>query len=189
MSNKNLWMLVGIPGSGKTWFAKHKLMIGLGWRYISRDEIRFSIITEQDKYFSKEKEVFQKFVENIKYAFEEDGVFNVIADATHLNWASRHKLINALGIKNINIIPVVIESNIEDSIKRNEEREGRTIVPRSALQRMVVSFTDPKTDEFNYTAIMYVDNSIHHYTEKPKFMYHKNDIRIKEIPIKDVLKK
>ena len=187
--SKTLWMMVGVPGSGKTWFAKHKLIQGLGWRYVSRDEVRFSIITDEDEYFSKEKEVFREFINRIKAAFNDDGIFNVVADATHLNWPSRRKLINAIGVSDINIIPVVIQSNIEDSIQRNEEREGRAVVPRSVMRQMNASLTDPKTDDFKYTAIMYVDNSIHHYTEKPQFMYHKNDIKMKEIPIKDMIKK
>ena len=187
--NKTIWIMVGVPGSGKTWVAKHILMKGLGWRYISRDEVRFSIIRNDEDYFSHETEVFNVFVEKIKSALAEEGAFNVIADATHLTYKSRYKLINAIGTKDVDIIPVVIQSDIEDCIKRNEEREGRAVVPRSVLRRMSISLTDPKTDDFKYTGIMYIDNNIHNYTVKPKFMYHKSDLKMKEIPIKDVVKK
>ena len=43
MSNTNLWIMVGIPGSGKSYFAKNILMTDDSWQYISRDEVRFSM--------------------------------------------------------------------------------------------------------------------------------------------------
>ena len=51
--------MVGPPAAGKSYFAKNHLVKDDTWAYVSRDEIRFSIITEEDKYFSKEKEVFK----------------------------------------------------------------------------------------------------------------------------------
>ena len=52
MSNTNLWIMVGIPGSGKSYFAKNILMTDDSWQYISRDEVRFSIIKDDEEYFS-----------------------------------------------------------------------------------------------------------------------------------------
>lgn len=185
-----LWLMVGIPGSGKSYFAKNKLINGLGWRYISRDEVRYSIIKDEDEYFSHENEVFEKFVDNINASFLADSVNNIIADATHLNEKSRMKLLKALKLKNIDVIPVVMETDLETSIKQNNNRKGRSNVPLSAIKRMYASMTDPVNDNFNYTAIMYVNkNKKVDYVEKPRFMYHKDNIRIKEIPIKNIIKK
>ena len=153
-----LYILIGAPGSGKSYFAKHHLIEGPGWRYISRDEVRFEIVKEDEEYFSHETKVFNEFVRRIKAAFNDDGVFNVIADATHLNWASRRKLINALGNMKCDIIPVVINNDITTIIEQNEQRTGRSCVPRSAVRRMFAQMTDPKTDPYSYVAIMYVDN-------------------------------
>ncbi len=171
MREKTLYIMCGAPGSGKTWFAKQRLITGPGWFYVSRDEVRFSIIKEEEDYFSHEEEVYVEFVSQITKGLKDADIYYVVADATHLNWASRHKHINrlslaGLGLNEIHIIPIVVESNIEDMLKRNEERSGRSVVPRSVLRRMTYSMTDPKEDEFNYTAIMYVDNAIHHYVEK-----------------------
>ena len=59
MSNTNLWIMVGIPGSGKSYFAKNILMTDDSWQYISRDEVRFSMVKENEPYFSKEYNVFE----------------------------------------------------------------------------------------------------------------------------------
>ena len=85
-------MLVGAPASGKsTWLRTH---LGEGETYVSRDEVRFSIIGDGEEYFSHEAEVFKKFVEQIEEKLNEG--FRVYADATHINWASRRKLIESL---------------------------------------------------------------------------------------------
>ena len=160
--DKTLWIMVGAPACGKSYIAKNVLMKGLGWRYISRDEVRFSIINENDDYFGKENQVYKQFIKNIKIAFDEDGVLNVIADATHLNWASRSKLLNALGQmekKTWNIIPVVINTPESTVMMNNDERTGRAFVPRSAIRRMRAQTTDPKSDPYKYTGIMYIDNT------------------------------
>ena len=93
MNEKMLWVMCGVPGSGKSWVAKHILMRGLGWRYVSRDDVRFEIVKDDEEYFSHETKVYNEFIRRIKAALNEEGVFNVIVDATHINWASRRKLL------------------------------------------------------------------------------------------------
>ena len=170
-----LWIMCGVPGSGKTYFAKRKMVEGIGWKYISRDEIRYHFVSENEEYFSKEDQVFKGYIKAIINALNTDGIINVIADATHLNWPSRRKLLNALNnnIKNINIIPIVVSTDLLTAIKRNDEREGRECVPRDVLKRMYAQMTDPKTDPYKYTAIMYVDNEDDTYIEKKKVLYNK----------------
>jgi len=163
MEKKTLWILCGAPASGKSYYVKNHLMNGNGWMYISRDEVRFSIIKDEEDYFSHEDEVYKEFIYRIYKALTSEGIFNVIADATHLNWASRNKLIKNLkkiysDFNLLDIIPIVVESDIELMLKRNSERSGREQVPASALKKMYAQFTDPETDPYDYTSIMYVNN-------------------------------
>ena len=158
MNEKTLWIMVGIPGSGKTLFAKNWLMHGPEWRYVSRDEIRFNLVPANEEYFSKEKEVFNQFVDTIKAAFKEDEVINVIADATHLNEASRNKICRIFS-NNYNIIPVVVTCDLDTAIKRNNAREGRARVPISVIRRMYYQFQDPSFDTYGYTGILRVPNN------------------------------
>lgn len=159
--SKTLYIMCGVPGSGKTWFAKNKLMKKYDY-YISRDEVRFSIIKDDEEYFSHETVVFNKFVEKIAAALLWRGDGNVIADATHLNWGSRRKLLNALKacypIETLNIIPVVIEAKLDDIFERNKLRDGRAQVPEETIRRMYKNISDPVKDPYKYTAIMRVRN-------------------------------
>lgn len=158
-----LWLLCGCPGSGKTHFARTVFADGEGIKYISRDEIRYRLVKENEQYFSKETKVFNEFVTQIKEALdtEDEYVSDVIADATHLNWSSRSKLLSALGIlagkrSFVDVIPIVMTTSVEESIRRNNTRVGRACVPEKDLRRMYSSQTHPRLDPFKYAAIMEV---------------------------------
>lgn len=158
---KTLWLMCGAPDSGKTWFAKNKLMKGRDWEYISRDEVRFSIVEDNEEYFSHEKEVFANFVEKVAIAFHWGGD-NIIADATHLNWGSRQKFLKALKkyvpLEEVDVIPVVIDAKLKDILEHNALRDGRARVPEDVIKRMLRSMSDPEKDPYKYTAIMRVRN-------------------------------
>ena len=49
-----LYIMCGIPGCGKSWYATHN-MVKDNVAYISRDSIRFNMLNAEDDYFSKEK--------------------------------------------------------------------------------------------------------------------------------------
>ena len=161
---KTLYIMCGAPASGKTWFAKHNLCNGPGWYYVSRDEVRFSLLKDRDEYFSREDEVFDLFISKIVRGFYEEGVYNIVADATHLNCDSRKKLLNAIKFymghrwneEEINVIPVVMDTDYEIIVERNNKREGRAKVPEKVLQKMYKRIRDPKGDSYHYTAIMRV---------------------------------
>ena len=159
MNEKMLWVMCGVPGSGKSWVAKHTLMRGLGWRYVSRDDVRFEIVKDDEEYFSHETKVYNEFIRRIKTALNEEGVFNVIVDATHINWASRRKLLKALGLDGDGVICVVVQNEMDEIIKNNESRTGRAVVPRVVVRRMSNQMTDPLTDPIKYQGIMYINNS------------------------------
>ena len=159
--NKTLYIMCGAPASGKSWFAKNKLMKDSNWDYISRDEVRFSMIKDDEEYFSHETAVFNAFVGKITFALEY-GNDNIIADATHLNWGSRRKLLTALekyiSLENVDIIPVVIDAKLEDIFERNKLRDGRARGPEETIRRMYRNISDPVKDPYKYTAIMRVKN-------------------------------
>lgn len=152
--HKILLLMSGIPGSGKSYWAQHH--IDNKTKYISRDEIRFSMLTDEDEYFAKEKEVFKEFCRQIDKAFE---TYNtVIADATHLNFASRNKTLRNIKTKLDEINVIFINTPLEVAIERNSKRTGRKLVPEQTIRNMYNSIVLPdELEGINKTYI--VDNT------------------------------
>ena len=141
-----LYILCGIPGSGKSTFANH-FINNDNTIWVSRDAIRFSILSEDDDYFEHEKEVFECFISQISGLLQTN--YNVIADATHLSEVSRKKLTNAIdrNFTNYDIVYVIFKVSNELCIAHNKLRDGRAVVPDDVMHRMGACFTIPKKNE------------------------------------------
>lgn len=148
MDKPTLYLMVGIPGSGKSWYAKGLLANQENTMYISRDSIRFKLLEENDEYFSHEDIVFNSFVSLIKEHLY-DGE-NVIADATHLNRKSRMKVLNNLDLSKIKICMVYMDVPLDICLERNSKREGRAKVPPTIIKNMYKNLTYPDKKEQEY---------------------------------------
>ena len=148
---------MGTPGAGKsTFIVDHIKYKNEAW--ISRDEVRFSMVSEDEDYFSKEKDVFKEYIRKINDAL---GLgFNVFADATHLNRASRSKLLRSIDHSFISEINVIwVKTPLEECIKRNDNRKGtRSFVPRGAIRRMYNQIERPEFEEGFDTIYIVEDN-------------------------------
>ena len=147
MEKYKLYLLMGCPGSGKSTYLNDRIKNGNGV-VISRDIIRFSLVSEDEEYFSRENEVYELFVRGIANALK----FNkeVYADATHLNEYSRTKLLRALGknLKGVEVNIIYVRVPVEVAIQRNENRIGtRSYVPKSVIRRMYSQTTMPIKEE------------------------------------------
>ena len=139
-----LYILCGIPCSGKSTWAKGCLMDAV---HISRDEIRFSILKDGEEYFSHETEVYKEFIYEITQALMHG--YDVIADATHINHSSREKLTRAIDqyFTNYQIVYVVFNIPVITCQQRNSLRSGRKCVPSIAIETMHERFSEPTLDE------------------------------------------
>ena len=145
---KNFYVLCGIAGSGKsTWINNHLAAFKGYTKVVSRDDIRFMIVNEDEEYFSREKQVFKKFIEELKDGLE--NYDNVIADATHLNLASRTKLLRNLtsSLKDANVYAIVIDTPVKTCLKQNATRRGRRFVPEDQIIAMGKRLTIPTFEE------------------------------------------
>ena len=142
---KHLYLMMGAPGSGKSTYVKN--ILKYGDIYVSRDEIRYSLLTEEDDYFAKENEVIKLFIQTIDEALaNEDYQGNVYADATHLSPKGRAQVLNQLKNKDkVSVIYLDIPLNI--ILKRNAQREGRAFVPENVVRRMYNSIILPTKEE------------------------------------------
>lgn len=152
MKQKTVWLLSGIPGSGKSTWARNKVQQN-GGVWCSRDEVRFSMISDTDDYFSQENRVFQSWIDNINNALNMEDVKDVYVDATHLTDKSRNKTRRRLNHKNIDkIVNVIFDVPLEVCLERNAQRTGRADVPEDVIKNMYNSFTFP-----NEVYTIYVD--------------------------------
>ena len=155
--------MIGAPGSGKSYWILNHINFFIGsMNVISRDVIRFNLLKENDEYFSKEKEVFQSFIDQIKNSLKKND--HTIADATHINGNSRGKLLRALGdsLKNVEINAIVIDTCLAKCIEQNNMREGRAKVPETTIRNMFSNITLPDFEEGFDNIYIYrkVDNKI-----------------------------
>lgn len=140
-----LILMVGVPGSGKSTYAK-SFYDETKDVYISRDEIRFKLLKEHEDYFSKEKEVFDMFVSLINSSLEIAKRY-VIADATHLSYSSRMRVMSRIKNRKINVNCIVMDVPLEIALERNKQRTGRSFVPETALKNMYESLSYPEKGE------------------------------------------
>lgn len=148
LRKSKLWMTGGIPGLGKsTWIKNHLSTFSGRTKIISRDEIRFSLLKDNEDYFSKEKEVWTEFIKQIKKSLKEND--NTIIDATHLNERSRAKVLRAIGadLKNVEINIIFFVGSSDLAIARNKNRTGRSLVPESTIKNMATQVSIPDFNE------------------------------------------
>lgn len=152
-----LVLMVGVPGAGKSTFTKELEKENEDCVIVSRDIIRFSLVNEDEEYFSKENEVFKEFINQINENLKNHRM--VVADATHLNYNSRSKVLSKITencIKNA----IIIKTPLEKCLENNELRKGtRAYVPRSVIKRMSEQLTIPdETEGLDIVSIMNIEN-------------------------------
>lgn len=136
-----LIIMVGIPGSGKSSYAKKLLEANPSWEYVSRDEVRYEFVTDQAHYYDHENDVYREFCNRIdKFLLQEK---TVIADATHLTKGSREKLIQNLQVIPDEVYAVVMKTPFEICMQRNSARQGITRVPDKSMYSMKSRYRVP----------------------------------------------
>lgn len=141
-----LFLMMGCPGSGKSTFLKENINIFNSPKIISRDKIRFSLLKEGDAYFSKEDEVFRRFINDINNSLNR-GYGDTIVDATHINSGSRLKLLRNIQASYDEAIVIWIKVPLQVALERNQSRGGIELVPEDAIRRMYGSLTKPTKEE------------------------------------------
>ena len=160
MKQKNVFLMCGVPGSGKTtWIKNHLAESNVGGVHISRDEIRFSMLKDDEDYFARETEVFSAFCSKIQEALEDAvGPANIFIDATHLSEKARNKVLDRLDLSNVvNLYAVDFNIPLDICLTQNDMRSGRAFVPKSQIRRMFYQYQRPTENEkYKYTVLTVV---------------------------------
>lgn len=126
---KILFLMSGCPASGKsTYLREHTLQKNS--KIVSRDEIRFNLLKDNEDYFAHEKQTFNLFVQQVQEYLDDNETSWVFADATFLTDKSRKKFLNKLNLTDeVEVRLIILDTSLYTCLNRNASRKGRAHVP------------------------------------------------------------
>lgn len=136
MTKPTCYILSGVPGCGKSTWARKFTAEHDGVVQVSRDEIRFSLLADGEDYFAHEDEVIATFYAEINEALAAG--HDVIADATHISEKALKQILYAIKTDCKKIV-VSFHTPLEVCLSRNASREGRACVPDHIIKGMARS--------------------------------------------------
>lgn len=139
---KNLKILIGVPGVGKSTYCKSQRFTHI----FESDQYRldlFGSLQNQDP--DSHNIVFNTMHEDLFEVIKNEENYDIIYDATNLNNKKRHILYKLLkhADKNINITSIVFFADLQTLIDRNLNREEYKRVPINVVKQMYKSFKIP----------------------------------------------
>lgn len=144
-------MLIGLPGSGKTTYARSFLQQNEEWVHLSSDEItrRNRLPGESADHQNTFEEMYRET------AFHLENGKNVIYDATNLASKRRKSVLNRVE-KFQPITEAVVFLTPYDTLKsRNSQRQDAERVPDPVIDRYIRAFQLPRKDEkFDWIRIL-----------------------------------
>lgn len=136
----NFYMMVGLPGSGKTTFAHN---IEKEAVVISSDIIRKELWGSEEKQ-GDNKIVFEELEKRVMENLAADK--SVVYDATNIKAKKRKDFLYRLRkIPNVNTVCMLMSVPYEQCLERNNER-GR-VVPEEVIEKMYMNFEVPQIRE------------------------------------------
>jgi predicted kinase len=151
VTNPNLYVVVGLPGCGKSTFA-HKFiseerMRGKEVKYLSTDSLR-GIIGESDEDMHVSHKVFKhvRLMVNFFLSHNQD----VLVDATNITVSQRGKYVRIGQKYNADMYAFILPLNdIQELMNRNEIRKskGGRFVPIDVIERMKDDYVEPSFEE------------------------------------------
>ena len=148
-----LYITVGLPGSGKSTYAK-EFIKGKDVEYLSSDSLRAVYGKGED-----DQTVTPIVFGHIKKKVDEflkDGK-NVMVDATSVNRRERSDYINSAKNHGAKVVTIVFKMDRQGLIERNKKRgeQGGRVVPDWVIDKMLNKYEEPNYNE-GIDVIIYV---------------------------------
>ena len=143
--NNTLYIAVGLPGSGKSTYAKNFIK-DKDIEYLSSDELRAKFGSgETDQTCTNQ--VFA-YIKRKVDEFLKDGK-NVMVDATNVNRKERSDYIKTAKKYGAKVVAIVFKMDRQGLIERNKKRgeQGGRVVPDWVIDKMLAKFEEPSYSE------------------------------------------
>lgn len=136
-TNPTVYMMVGLPGSGKSYLATT-----FGCPVVSSDDIRAELCNGDLDDKNNHEKVFQEVHRRIK-DYLKNGQ-SCVLDATNLSRKRRKHFVSTVP-SGVNKVAVVVATELPILLRQNAEREHN--VPEDAIMRYYKTITIPRKDE------------------------------------------
>lgn len=143
--NNTLYIAVGLPGSGKSTYAKNFIK-DKDIEYLSSDELR-AVYGKSEEDQTVTPLVFGHIKRKVD-EFLKDGK-NVLVDATSVNRKERSDYINSAKKYGAKVVAIVFKMDRQGLIDRNKKRgeQGGRVVPDWVIDKMLAKFEEPSYSE------------------------------------------
>ena len=143
--NNTLYIAVGLPGSGKSTYAKNFIK-DKDIEYLSSDELR-AVYGKSEEDQTVTPLVFGHIKRKVD-EFLKDGK-NVLVDATSVNRKERSDYINSAKKYGAKVVAIVFKMDRQGLIDRNKKRgeQGGRVVPDWVIDKMLNKFEEPSYSE------------------------------------------
>ncbi|MCL5961414.1 MAG: ATP-binding protein [Chloroflexi bacterium] len=138
-----LYVMVGIPGSGKTWIARHRFAHALR---VSRDDLRLMLtgVAFDPRWERIVDRVSRAILETLLPLAAPQG-FDVLYDATNVKRQKRRYFVNLARSHGLNPVAVFVKCDLETALTRNSQRPYA--VPPAVVRRMYEGMQAPSVEE------------------------------------------
>ena len=143
--NNTLYITVGLPGSGKSTYAK-EFIKGKEIEYLNSDSLR-AVYGKSEEDQTVTPLVFGHIKRKVD-EFLKDGK-NVMVDATSVNRKERSDYISTAKKYGAKVVAIVFKMDRQGLIDRNKKRgeQGGRVVPDWVIDKMLAKFEEPSYDE------------------------------------------
>ena len=151
---RKLYILIGIPGSGKTYYAEHFLM-DVNTIIVSTDEIRKETFGTYSFSISTNNLIINTAKQRIEKGLAENQ--NIIFDATNINKRNRNSIIKIGKKYNATVIAIVFKTSLSLCIYRNRQRTLERRVPEDKLILMADFNSNIDKSEEGFDSVVYLE--------------------------------